>query len=95
MRIPGEMVGHIWGSTGRFASAGRTCTANNGELETGAKTRLSKSTVPMHHVLGPLLKEWRAESAYASDDDFVFASRKLMGRKPPRGSMVVADGMTT
>jgi integrase len=62
-----------------------------GELETGAKTRLSKSVVAMHHVLGQLLKEWRAESAYASDDDFVFASRKLMGRKPRRGSMVVAD----
>jgi hypothetical protein len=43
------------------------------------------------HVLGQLLKEWRAESAYASDDDFVFASRKLMGRKPRRGSVVVAD----
>jgi integrase len=62
-----------------------------GELETGAKTRLSKSTVAMHHVLGQLLKEWRTESAYASDDDFVFASRKLMGREPRRGSMVVAD----
>jgi integrase len=62
-----------------------------GELETGAKTRLSKSTVAMHHVLGKLLKEWRTESAYASDDDFVFASGKLMGRKPRRGSMVVAD----
>ena len=62
-----------------------------GELETGAKTRLSKSSIAMHHVLGQLLKEWRAESAYASDNDFVFASRKLMGRKPRRGSMVVAD----
>src|ERR1035437_880348 len=62
-----------------------------GELETGAKTRLSKSVIAMHHVLGQLLKEWRAESAYALDDDFVFASRKLMGRKPRRASMVVAD----
>jgi integrase len=62
-----------------------------GELETGAKTRLSKSTVAMHHVLGQLLKEWRSQSAYASDDDFVFASRRLMGRKPRRGSVVVAD----
>ena len=62
-----------------------------GELETGAKTRLSKSVVAMHHVLGQLLKEWRAESVYSSKDDFVFASRKLKGRKPRRGSMVVAD----
>jgi integrase len=62
-----------------------------GELETGAKTRLSKSVVAMHHVLGQLLKVWRAESTYATDDDFVFASQKLKGHKPRRGSMVVAD----
>ena len=62
-----------------------------GKVELGAKTKLSKSAVAMHHSLGQLLKDWRAESAYASDDDFVFASRRLMGRKPRRGSMVVAD----
>ena len=45
----------------------------------------------MRPVLGRLLKEWPTESAYASDDDFVFASRTLMGRKPRRGSMVVTD----
>ncbi len=39
----------------------------------------------MQHVLGQLLKEWRAESAYASDDDFVFASRKLMDADPVAG----------
>jgi integrase len=37
-----------------------------GELETGAKTRLSKSSIAMHHVLGQLLREWRAEAVYAS-----------------------------
>ncbi len=60
-----------------------------GELETGAKTRMSKSTVPCTLFLASLLKEWRTESACASDGDFVFAPRTLMGRKPRRGSVVV------
>ena len=63
----------------------------HGNIQPGAKTKLSKSTVTMHPILAQLLKEWRAETAYAEDDDYVFASSKLHGRKPRNGSMVVED----
>ncbi len=59
------------------------------EIQQGAKTKLSKSSVTMHAILAQLLKDWRSESAYAQDSDFVFASAKLCGRKPRCGSMVV------
>ena len=60
-------------------------------MQPGAKTKLSKSTVTMHPVLGQLLKDWRAETTYALDADYVFASAKLKGRKPRLGSMVEQD----
>ena len=45
----------------------------------------------MHPVLAQLLKDWRAETPYAADDDYAFASSKLDGRKARLGSMVVED----
>jgi integrase len=63
----------------------------HGNIQRGAKTKLSKSSVTMHPVLAQLLKDWRAETPYAADDDYVFASAKLGGRKPRLGSMVVED----
>jgi integrase len=63
----------------------------HGNIQPGAKTKLSKSTVTMHPVLAQLLKDWRAETSYAADDDYVFASSKLGGKKPRFGSMVVED----
>jgi integrase len=63
----------------------------HGNIQPGAKTKLSKSTVTMHPVLAQLLKDWRAETPYAADDDYVFASSKLGGKKPRIGSMVVED----
>jgi integrase len=63
----------------------------HGKIQQGAKTKLSKSSIAMHPVLAQLLKDWRAETPYAADDDYVFASSKLGGRKPRLGSMVVED----
>jgi len=63
----------------------------HGKIQQGAKTKLSKSTVTLHPILVQLLKDWRAESAYAGDNDYVFASRKTSGRTPRYGSVVVED----
>lgn len=57
----------------------------HGIIQTGAKTKLSNSTVTMHSILAQLLKDWRAETSYAADDDYVFASSKLGGRMPRIG----------
>jgi len=63
----------------------------HGNLQEGAKTKLSKSKVTMHAILAELLKEWRGETMYAENDDFIFASEKLGGEKPRSGSMLVED----
>ena len=63
----------------------------HGKIQQGAKTKLSKSTVTLHPILAQLLKDWRAETAYAGDNDYVFASRKTSGRTPRYGSVVVED----
>jgi integrase len=63
----------------------------HGNLQPGAKTKLSKSRVTMHGILAELLKQWRGETMYAEDDDFVFPSEKLGGEKPRSGSMLVED----
>ena len=41
-----------------------------------AKTKLSKSDMPLHPVLAQAMQEWRWESLYSKDSDWVFASVK-------------------
>jgi integrase len=62
-----------------------------GIMQHGAKTKASKSSVPMHPLLAGSLKAWQDETTYSRPDDYVFASYKLGGKKPRLGSMVVED----
>ena len=55
------------------------------------KSKASKKPVPLHPMLAASLKEWRNETPYAIDDDLVFPSMRLKGKKPPRANMLVAD----
>ena len=55
------------------------------------KSKASKKPVPLHPLLAASLDAWRKETMYASNDDFVFPSIRLKGRKPPRANMLVAD----
>ncbi len=55
------------------------------------KSRASKAPVPMHPLLAAHLLAWRKETLYPSDDDFVFPSLRLKGKKPPVANMLVAD----
>lgn len=55
------------------------------------KSKASKKPVPMHPLLAESLDEWRKQTPYATDDDFVFPSFRLKGKKPPRANMLVAD----
>jgi integrase len=63
----------------------------HGKIQQGAKTKLSKSTVTLHPILAELLKDWRAQTACAGENDYVFASRRTSGRTPRCGSVVVED----
>jgi integrase len=55
------------------------------------KTKASDGYVPLHAVLAHFLREWRAQTAYAADEDFVFPSFRAKGRVPLSASIFVAD----
>jgi integrase len=42
-------------------------------------------------LLANALDDWRKETPYSTDGDFVFPSMRLKGKKPPRANMLVAD----
>jgi integrase len=55
------------------------------------KTKLSKSAMPMHPILAEAMQEWRRETLYHRDTDWVFASYKMGGKIPRCGSVAAAD----
>jgi integrase len=55
------------------------------------KSSASKKPVPLHPLLAESLEAWRRETPYQANDDLVFPSFRLKGRKPPRANMLVAD----
>jgi integrase len=63
----------------------------HGSIQPGAKTKLSRSRVEVPQLALEVLASWRKETSYAADDDFVFPSIKLGGRKPRTATMLVQD----
>jgi integrase len=63
----------------------------HGNMQDGAKTRASKSSVMMHPLLAEVMKAWQTATLYGKPEDYVFASHKLSGRKPRTGSIIVED----
>jgi integrase len=55
---------------------------------TTTKTKSSKADVPMCDALAEFLRNWRCQSPYRRESDYVFASDKLNGKKPRTGRMV-------
>ena len=55
------------------------------------KSRASRAAVPCVELLSQRLEEWRRESLYAGDDDWVFASVRNKGKTPRSGSILVTD----
>ncbi len=50
--------------------------------ETNMKTRASRKGIPMLPELAVVLREWRRETHYAQESDWVFASPFTSGRRP-------------
>src|SRR5438445_12265706 len=46
------------------------------------KSAASKKPVVLHPLVLGLLKNWRETTAYAADEDFIFASDRLKGKQP-------------
>jgi integrase len=59
--------------------------------ETGGKNPGSMTQVVMHPVLAKCLRDWRTESLYFKDSDWVFASIKKKGRIPRTASICAQD----
>ena len=55
------------------------------------KSRASKRPVPLHPLLAALLEAWRKQTCYPGEEDFIFPSIRLKGKKPPRANMLVAN----
>ncbi len=53
------------------------------------KTEASRKPVPLHPSVAKTLAVWRAETPYPADDDFVFPSKRLHGKKPVSPDMVL------
>ena len=64
----------------------RSCVRNRfGET----KTEASRKPVPLHPSVRDVLAEWRSESMYSSDDDFLFPSLRMNGQHPLMPDMVL------
>jgi integrase len=59
--------------------------------ETEGKNAGSMTQVVMHPVLAKCLRDWRKESLYFKDSDWVFASIKAKGRIPRTASICAQD----
>jgi len=59
--------------------------------ETDGKNKHSMVPVAMHPVLAWFLMEWRRQSPYPKDDDWVFPSLKLKGAKARSASIAAQD----
>src|SRR5271156_2156897 len=55
------------------------------------KSKASRSTVEMHPTLAAVFTDWRSNTKYSGNEDFVFASDRKKGKQPRLGSMIVAD----
>src|SRR5215831_16782269 len=55
------------------------------------KSKAWRKPVLLHPLLADALEDWRRDTPYASENDLVFPSMRLRGRKPPRANMLVAD----
>lgn len=62
-----------------------------GEIVKRTKTKASKAAVPMCEALAIALKEWRQETPYSRNEDFIFASDQLKGKQPMWGQTMNAD----
>jgi integrase len=59
--------------------------------ETDGKNEGSMTQVAMHPALAQALQEWRRESSYSEDDDWVFASARTKGKTPRSAGVAGQD----
>jgi len=55
------------------------------------KTKYSKAGLPLDPALAEMMLRWKAQSKFASDEDWVFASWRTLGKKPLRSTSVLEN----
>lgn len=60
-------------------------------IETRGKNEVANGAVSMHPILGQFLAQYREESIHHSDDDWIFPSLRLKGKKPRSASTAAKD----
>lgn len=84
-----ELFALTWGDVNFFTmevSVTRSCVRNHfGET----KTEASHKPVPLHPSVKNVLAEWRGESLYKGDGDFLFPSLRKNGKQPLTPDMVL------
>jgi len=81
--------GAISTSSGGKIKIQRGFTADGGIDKPKSRASRSRSTVEMHEALQAVFMDWRSQTIYAQDQDFIFPSYRLKGAKPRLGSMIV------
>ena len=70
----------------REVAVTRSCVRNRfGDV----KTEASGKPVPLHQSVCDVLVEWRRDSEYSADDDFLFPSLRMNGKQPLMPDMVL------
>jgi len=84
-----ELLALRWSDVNFFTmeiAVTRSCVRNRfGET----KTEASRKPVPLHQSVCDVLAEWRGESLYTSDSDFLFPSLRMNGTQPLMPDMVL------
>ena len=65
-------------------------TFRRGEIQMRTKTKASKAPIPMCEALAAFLAAWRQQTLFNKDEDFIFASPKMNGRRPLWGQTLNA-----
>ena len=59
--------------------------------ETAGKNKISMTLVAMHPTLAEALQQWRRETVYGGDLDWIFALKRSKGKKPRSAGVAVQD----
>jgi integrase len=78
----GELIGLRWGDIDFDAAQADVMRSVWRNIEGDTKTEVSRRPVPLHPIVMEALKDWRKESLYSADADFVFPSIEKNGTQP-------------
>jgi len=86
-----ECLGLRWGDIDFNAQVIQVRRTWTGGREGLPKSKASQAAVPLHPVLASHMSSWQKATPYSGENDWVFPSFKLKGKKPRVANMLVED----